>query len=63
MQLSPTEYLIQKVLNHGRGKVASTADKVAGAIMSFPSITCVSLPSPSDNPEVVRNIAFNSMKE
>eukprot|EP00731_Ephydatia_muelleri_P012780 Em0007g90a len=61
-KLSPTEYLIQKVLNHGRGKVASTADKVAGAIMmSFPSITCVSLPSPSDNAEVVRNIALRQL--
>ena len=61
-QLSPTEYIVQNVLNHGRGKIEFEADKVAGAILtSFSSITCVAIPPPSNNSEVFQNIASREL--
>ena len=57
-QLSPTDYIIQKVLKRGQGRnYESNTDKVAGAIItSFPSIKCVMISSPGDK-DVIQNIA------
>ena len=57
-ELPPTDFLIQQVLNHGKGKATTKADEVACAIMtSFPSVQCVTLPPPSVNAAVMENIS------
>eukprot|EP00731_Ephydatia_muelleri_P012791 Em0007g101a len=57
-RLSPTDFLIQKVLNRSQGSIETKEDKVASAIMtSFSSVKCIMLPHPSHDAEVIQNIA------
>ena len=58
VEVTPTEYLISKVLRRGKSFAETKSDEVGRAILTFfPSIECKTVQSPSSNPEVVRNIA------
>ena len=57
-EVTPTEYLVSKVLRRGKSFKESRSDEVGRAILTFfPTIECKSIQSPSSNPEVVRDIA------
>ena len=57
-EVTPTEYLVSKVLRRGKSFKESRCDEVGRAILTFfPSIECRAVQSPSCNPEVVRDIA------
>lgn len=57
-QVTPTEYLLSKVLRRGTSFVETKSDEVGRAILTFfPSIECKTVQAPSSKPEIVRNIA------
>ena len=60
-EISPTDYLLKRVLAaHDDGFDESTSDKVGRAIITFfPSVNCVTLPPPSVDRDVMRNIEEN----
>lgn len=58
MEVTPTEYLISKVLRRGKSFKETKCDEIGRAILTFfPSVECKTIQSPSCNPEVVRDIA------
>lgn len=57
-EVTPTEYLISKVLRRGKSFTETKSDEVGRAILTFfPSVECKTIQSPSSKPEVVRDIA------
>lgn len=59
-EISPTDYLLKRVLVEGGDFDESTSDKVGRAIVTFfPSINCITLPPPSADVGVMRNIEKN----
>ena len=57
-EVTPTEYLVTKVLRRGKSFKESNSDEVGRAILTFfPSVECRTIQSPSSDPEVVRGIA------
>ncbi len=61
--VSPTEYLVGTVLRRGTSFDPTKSDEVGRAILTFfPSIECKTLQPPSDNPEILRNIAHEQDK-
>lgn len=59
-QLTPTQYLKNRVLKVSGSDQPTVADKVAEAICAFfPSLKCRMLPPPSDDPEIVEDIESN----
>ena len=60
MEISPKDYLMKRVLTQGDGFDESTSDKVGRAIITFfPNIDCVTLPPPSSEVAVMRQIEKN----
>ena len=58
IEVTPTEYLVSKVLRRGTSFKETKSDEVGRAILTFfPSINCKTIQPPSSNPEVVRDIA------
>lgn len=56
-EVTPTEYLVSKVLRRGKSFRETKSDEVGRAILTFfPSVECKTVQSPSSNPEVVRDI-------
>ena len=56
-EVTPTEYLVSKVLRRGKAFKATVSDEVGRAILTFfPSVACKTIQSPSDNPDIVQNI-------
>ena len=59
-EVSPTEYLIDRVLCHSDEFDEGSDDKVKKAILAFfPTVECRILPPPSADPTVMRAIATN----
>lgn len=57
--MTPTEYLKTKVCKRGATFNETESDRVGKAILTiFPSIECITIESPSTDPEVMRNIAL-----
>ena len=57
-EISPTDYLLKKVLKKRRAFNENEGDRVSRAILSFfPSIQCRTITPPSSDPVIVRNIA------
>lgn len=57
-EITPTEYLVSRVLRRGKSFKETKSDEVGRAILTFfPSIECKILQPPSSDPEVVRDIA------
>ena len=58
VEVTPTEYLVSRVLRRGKSFKESKSNEVGRAILTFfPSIECITIQSPSSDPEVVRDIA------
>jgi hypothetical protein len=57
-EVTPTEYLVSKVLCRGKSFRETRSDEVGRAILTFfPSIECKILQAPSSDPQVVRDMA------
>lgn len=56
-QMTPTDYLITKVLKRGNSFEENANDKIGRAIMTiFPTIECMTIQPPSADPEVMQDI-------
>ena len=55
--MTPTDYLVTKVLKRGNSFEESTNDKIGRAILTiFPTIECITVKPPSADPEVMQDI-------
>lgn len=58
--MTPTDYLITKVLKRGKSFNETENDKIGRAILTiFPTIECITVVPPSADPEVMQNIVAN----
>jgi len=58
--MTPTEYLKTKIFKRGASFNETESDRVSRAILTiFPSIECMTIQTPSADPEVMRNIVAN----
>ncbi len=61
--MTPTEYLKTKIFKRGKSFNETESDKISRAILTvFPSIECMTIETPSADPEVMRDIAANEDK-